>query len=422
MKQASDTSYYYGTTRRRPGVLEQSAASYDDASTSPSHKTTTSTSPVSPSLSPRSRRRRRGKTMSPTAVSPRLVALIASTLFVVVSVITYYGVFFFIASTTTSSSIDPIPSNNQELRQQQRLRGQRLGTNKNETTTTSATDEYQNHHNHAIPNVVIFTHAVNLLETTFDFAADTEDTQLSPEQTELLALQANVKNILTNLHDTATVRFLTDDDCIQSIRAVFAETNDTVVADELVNYFVNEKAGMFKADLCRGAALWQSGGLYFDVDLGVRMNLWNVIRENTEFVTVRVHRQSKYPGAFFQAFIGVTPHHAVIRRYIELFLDYYRGEISIKGPLGVLLLKRAYDEIEAEQQQEEVSPAAQLTGNDHTNMMTTQQPVNTHLNQTTEIWQEVLYLPELQHTLLSHVPPPDWGGTKRACHFIVLSG
>ena len=91
---------------------------------------------------------------------------------------------------------------------------------------------------------------------------------------------------------------------------------------------------MFKADICRGTALYETGGLYFDVDLHVSFNLFDtyydknkkddiddqipVIPYETEFVVPRVHRQSKYRRSFFEAFIGITSQHPTMKQYLDL--------------------------------------------------------------------------------------------------------
>lgn len=220
-------------------------------------------------------------------------------------------------------------------------------------------------HHHVIPNILTFTHSINLLEAT----------NVTDED---VVLQANVRNTI-RLHSGAEVHFLTDPECISSIQRVMG--NDS----PLVGFFENETKGMYKADICRGAALYETGGLYFDVDLQARMPMWNAIDEETTFVVPLVHRQSKYPGAFFQAFIGVSPQHAIMQRYLQLFLEYYQGHLDdVKGPLGVLLLRKAHDEV-----------------------------VET---QNVQFWQEVLYSPRL----FPNVPPPNWG-TRRACHFVVVA-
>lgn len=291
-------------------------------------------------------------------------------------------------------------------------------------------------HRHSIPNNIIFTHKLDLLNTVFPFQ-NKSTSLLTPDEKELLALQNNAINII-KLHPSANVQFLTNDDCIDRIRLVMTTLYNSTAAEELVNHFINEKEGMYKGDLCRGIALYENGGLYFDVDIGVRMNLWNVIQPLTEFVTIRVHTQSHNVGAFFQAFIGVTSHHIVIQRYIELFYMYYTHTISqydkIKGkPLGVVLLKRAYDEIEHEQQKHHLDEINHNMIDEHNtdeqiaigpsisqSEKTKYDYTGLQLNQTSELWQEVLYIPELHKSMLKYVPYPTWG-TRRACKFIVVS-
>lgn len=224
------------------------------------------------------------------------------------------------------------------------------------------------HQSHAIPNILTFTHSINLLNATKVTGED-------------VALQRNVRNTI-KLHPNADIHFLTDQECIASIRRVLGDDSP------LVDFFQKESHGMYKADICRGASLYETGGLYFDVDIQARMPMWEAISDKTTFVTSRVHRQSKYPGAFFQAFIGVTPRNPIMMRYLQLFIKHYQGHIDVQGPLGVLLLRKAHDEI----------------------ISTTKQ------QQDVELWQEVLYSKQY----FPKVPPPSWG-TRRACHFVVVA-
>jgi len=290
-------------------------------------------------------------------------------------------------------------------------------------------------HRHAIPNILIFTHSVNLLhdsalpERLVGGNDDDDD-----EKGELRALQANVRGI-SKLHPDATIRFLSDDDCVASIRNAAQESRrqrrgidsaisgiTTDMEDRLVRAFQNESVGMFKADLCRGAALLETGGLYFDADLGVRMNLWEVLDSTTQFCTVRVHRDSHHRGAFFQAFIGSTRQHPFLLEYLVLFDRYYLGELpSLKGkPLGVVLLKRAYDRVLTEQAKMR-NYGNVTTGTDPKQPILVSPPDSApDAKTTTEIWQEVLYNREMKESLLSSVPYPTWG-TRRACKFIVVA-
>ncbi|KAL3789828.1 hypothetical protein ACHAW5_011251 [Stephanodiscus triporus] len=234
-----------------------------------------------------------------------------------------------------------------------------------------------------IPPVLVFTYHTDLLGTPASDLADDEDASLA----------ANVRSII-ELHrrpdddgaTTTTVRFLDDDDCIESIMAALG--HDT----NLTKYFRSETRGMYKADICRGAALYETGGLYFDVDVEARMSMYDAIDPRTEFVTTYVHVDSNHRGMFFQAFIGSTPRHPILRRYLELFVLYYEGEVDVGGPLGVYLLRMAYDDV--------VGEGGKKMKDDGT----------------IDLWQEVRYRPEL----FPEVTRDHWGA-RRACQMLVVA-
>jgi hypothetical protein len=221
-----------------------------------------------------------------------------------------------------------------------------------------------------IPKVLIFTYSKDLWSESYNL--DDEE----------VVLAANIRQSVQRHSPDTQVVFLTDDDCISSLRKVFPS---------LISHFQNESKGMFKADICRGSALYETGGIYLDADVGVRHDLWSQLASSTEFVTARVHRQSKWPGHFFQAILGAAPKSPIIYEYLQLFHDYYTGkeQVPSKAPLGVVLLKRAWDKVYN---------------------TTTQLPA-------TELWQEILYHAAIFPNL---VPVPTWG-TRRACHFVVVS-
>jgi mannosyltransferase OCH1-like enzyme len=256
----------------------------------------------------------------------------------------------------------------------------------NDQVEPTIIDENHHHHHHqqqqqqpiqedyAIPKILIFTHYKNLLTFPVDKMTDEEK-----------SLSENVQHSVdVHREDNLTnVLFWTDGECIESLRRVYPS---------LVEHFVQETQGMYKADICRGVALYENGGFYLDVDVGVRHSLWTDLRRTTKFVTSRVHTQSKYPGHYFQAILGVSPRNNVIFKYLQLFERHYKGVVVVKnGPLGVILLKRAWDSISTEDKA---------------------------LNAETELYQEILYNSKLLPNL--H-PAPIWGGTKRACHFFVAA-
>ena len=274
-----------------------------------------------------------------------------------------------------------------------------------------------------IPRVLIFTHYKNLLElapsssklqlldlnerrqqhTDNNADADVLDALRSnptPEQLEEYTLAVNVRHSI-DVHnrsssesgndaddDELRVLFWTDEDCIRSLERT---------RPNLVSYFKTETEGMYKADICRGTALFEHGGFYLDVDVGVRHDLWNDLRPETEFVTARVHRDSNWVGkGFFQAVLGATPKSPVIERYLELFEKHYNGSRRIsKGPLGVLLLKLAWDQVQ------EASSESGIA---------------------TELYQEFLFHKNGPFDAGENVgvlsPAPRWG-KRRACHFLV---
>jgi hypothetical protein len=300
-------------------------------------------------------------------------------------------------------------------------------------------------------------HRIIALHTSLD--NDNDDmNQNTNDDTTIIPRKSYSNNKNSN---GTSVRFLTDDDCIYSIRQwahLSQNQNHTIfmhqtnvpnlhpkynhnidpdeIANELISYFQNEPEGMYKADICRGVALYETGGVYMDVDLGTRMNVFTLFLQHSEFITVHGTMERNYPGNFFQAFIAVTPFHDVIHRYIQLFILYYRHTIQIgtNDLIGVTLLKRAYDEIQVEQElmlqynQLQQQHQQKYDDNTATSMSTTKENESslsttafiTHLQQTTELWQEILYKRHYQYNILSHVPRPTWGNVRLICKFIVV--
>lgn len=182
---------------------------------------------------------------------------------------------------------------------------------------------------HIIPNSLLFTYSSNLL--TMNVSDN--------------VLKNNVLKTI-DMYQSADVRFLTDQDCLLLLQDYYQDD-----AAFMRQHYIGEK-GMIKGDICRGLALYKDGGLYMDVDLHCRTSVWPLIHVNTTFVTVVEFDGSKN---FFQAFIAVTPRHAIIKRYLDLFLKHYKGELKTKKKdkvnfkKGTVLLRIAHRQVIAEQ-------------------------------------------------------------------------
>jgi len=279
---------------------------------------------------------------------------------------------------------------------------------------------------HKIPRNLVFTHYKNLLDLLPPFLSIHNNKEKGGKvdiiTEEELALAMNVQHSI-DVHNRSSskseselplgrienVYFFTDKECIESLKRI---------RPGLISYFINETEGMYKADICRGSALYEYGGFYLDVDVGVRHDLWNDLSYETEFVTAKVHQQSNWINHFFQAILGTTRHNIVLKRYLELFEKHYDGTDPVtKGPLGVILLKRAWDQVrnneynnnqnQNKQQQDYINNVRRRESNSNTQQQ--KRPV-------TELYQEILYNKDVFSDLKP--PAPTWG-KRRACHFLV---
>jgi hypothetical protein len=182
-------------------------------------------------------------------------------------------------------------------------------------------------HQPAIPDVLIFTYRIDLLSVSNVELDDTD-----------LLLRNNVLRTI-NMHNSSgkvRVKFYDDDACEDLLH---------YHAPGLVPYFLHEERGAYKGDICRGAALVATGGLYFDVDMETRVDARTLIGRATRFVSPAVvHKCSQAalfgcPGAgnksfpvsakidgFFQSFIGVAPNHPIMRDYLEQMLAWYEAD------------------------------------------------------------------------------------------------
>jgi len=128
-------------------------------------------------------------------------------------------------------------------------------------------------------------------------------------------LAKNVRHTV-DLHPGLNARFLLDDDCLTMLSEVDALLNVSLAA-----IFRAERDGSFRGDICRAAALHLHGGFYFDLDLSLLLDVRTVLPAGTTFVAAKTEKN----GYLFNAIIGATPNHVVIRQYLIGMQRYYGG-------------------------------------------------------------------------------------------------
>ena len=172
---------------------------------------------------------------------------------------------------------------------------------------------------HKIPRRLIFTDRYNILETK------------KPP-----LIYENVLNTIQKYRDAwgepdAPVWFLDDTDC----RSAIYETKPN-----LLPYFDMETDGSWKADICRVAALFLTGGYYFDVDMET-IKPW-IPDSNVSFATVMDTSKTRY----FQSFLITEKQGRLIREALdEMVLFYENKKNRVQALLGPLTLKWAVDSV-----------------------------------------------------------------------------
>jgi len=91
---------------------------------------------------------------------------------------------------------------------------------------------------------------------------------------------------------------------------------------ELANWFELEDSGAYKSDMCRLAMLYEHGGYYMDNDLEIVANFLELIPANVS-ITSAISAVSS--SLIFQAFLGATPGHPVIKDAMDRTLQQYKN-------------------------------------------------------------------------------------------------
>jgi hypothetical protein len=170
-----------------------------------------------------------------------------------------------------------------------------------------------------IPRRLLFTYKSNILETK-----------------EPPIFYENVQRTIKMYREAwgepdAPVWFLDDDDCRAAIYA--AKPN-------LIKYFDWEFNGSWKADICRVAALYLTGGYYFDIDMEV-VKPWMPSR-NVAFATVDQPDTLR----FFQSFLVSEKRGRLMEESLDEMLIFYEKRKNRKDTLlGPDTLKWAVESV-----------------------------------------------------------------------------
>jgi hypothetical protein len=167
-----------------------------------------------------------------------------------------------------------------------------------------------------IPRRIIFTSMHNILET--------KDPPL---------LYENVINTIQKYRDAwgepnAPVWFLNDADCVDAIR---------LAKGNLLSYFSREVNESWKADICRVAALYLTGGYSFGVDMEV-VQPWKHDKGIT-FATTLANSTKQ----FVQSLIASEKEGRIIKKTLSEMLLFYEKKQSRMQLLGPSTMKWAFD-------------------------------------------------------------------------------
>ncbi|KAL7558665.1 hypothetical protein ACA910_010040 [Epithemia clementina (nom. ined.)] len=210
--------------------------------------------------------------------------------------------------------------------------------------------------NHSIPHILIFTHKTNLLDPqTADPAASSRylanvvntiqmyhqawSTTTTTTTTTTTMTSHSKNNNRTENGTTATplqqqpqqqpqqqsaiqaLWFLDNAECRQVLQQV---------DPRLVPYFDDEPRGDYQADLCRAAALYVTGGYYFDVDLRALSPATSTWPSNVTFATVLMLEGPI--NAFFQAFWATSPGNPIVYDSLAILWHYYYHHTQQQQP------------------------------------------------------------------------------------------
>jgi len=149
-------------------------------------------------------------------------------------------------------------------------------------------------------------------------------------------------------NECISILIFDDDDCLNKIQKV---------KPELVPFFKNEQEGSYRGDICRGAILFETGGLYLDIDIRPLVSMLELFsNSSSDFASVEMDDKL----SFFNAIIYVPKASKLMIIYLEKLLFLYEHQNTIgtifKWPnvknkrarfhLGPYALHLAYEQIQ----------------------------------------------------------------------------
>lgn len=135
-------------------------------------------------------------------------------------------------------------------------------------------------------------------------------------------VQNNINRTIELNHDLR-VRWFDDQDCLEYIKLHYD--------NELAKYFVSEKLGMFRGDMCRAAVLAKEGGFYLDLDAQIREPLSSLVEADTTFMSAVAEHDGL---VILNAILASAPGDAIMRESMEQMRKRYRSneEPTYLGP------------------------------------------------------------------------------------------
>ena len=103
---------------------------------------------------------------------------------------------------------------------------------------------------------------------------------------------------------------------------------------KFAKYFLQEKKGMYKADIFRIILLYHEGGVYFDSDMEPRMSLNRVLNKQATFSSA----VDLLDENVFQSYLASTAKNPILKYNLDLFDYYYGNNLSIPHNMGTIFL------------------------------------------------------------------------------------